>query len=420
MRRRFSLVLLIAALMSAPLAASARSPSVLSAEITPDRSVNYSYWTVEGPTVRVRFVVPTGEARDLAAPGAPPPTLAAVSSAVGAGLAVSAGGQGCEAIDQGEGVGTVYTMALTPRVERFELIFRCPSADGIVLHDHLLFDRAPGHVDYALIQRGGASALRTFTAGRQDVALPMGALADEGAGDFAWRALVGTVRAVESLCLVAGLLLLCRRWRDLGFVAAGLGVGYGVSLALALSGLVAAGAPLIAIGLDGLVMLSGGGALYLQSRRSAADGRGGWVGAALFSLFCVAATLAAALIYPQAGLIVGGLAIFGCAWLAGAGSGASSSWLAPALAVVFGLLDGMRPASDLAPLHLAPLRLAPMLAGYDVGAMAAILAVMAVAMGSVRLAARRAAFARSVAEDLAGAGVLGFGVFWFVSHIYSC
>jgi hypothetical protein len=416
---RLSLAVMIAALMFAPFTASARQPSSLSAETAPDRSVSYSYWTVEGATVRVRFVLPTAEVRDLAALGAPPLTLAAVSLAVGAGLAVSAGGQDCEAIDQGEGVGAVYTMALTPGVERFELIFHCPSADGIVLHDHLLFDRAPGHVDYALIRRGGASALQTFTAGKQDVALPTGALADEGAGDFAWRAMVGTMQAVESLCLVAGLLLLSRCWRDLGFVATGLGVGYGVSLALALSGLAAARAPLIVIGLDGLVMLAGGGALYLQSRRSAVDGRGGWVGAALFSLFGVAATLAAALIYPQAGLIAGGLTIFGCAWLAGAGSGASSSWLAPALAAVFGLLDGMRPASDLAPLHLAPLRLAPMLAGYDLGAMLAILAVLAAAMGAVWIAARRAAVARYLAEDFAGAGVLGFGVFWFVSHLYS-
>jgi hypothetical protein len=417
MRRFFGLALGIAALMLPPVVASARAASALLADITDDRSVSYSYWTVEGATVRVRFMLPTAETRALAPPHAPPPTLAAVSSSVGSALAVSSAGGVCEAIDQGEGVGAVYTMALTPGVERFEMIFRCPSADGIVLNDHLMFSRAAGHVDYALIWRGGASALRTFTADKHDVALPQGALADEGASDFAWRALVGTLRAVESLCVVAGLLLLCRRWRDLAFIAVGLSVGYGVSLALALSGLVAVRAPLTEVGVDGVVMLLGGGALYLQSRRPKPSGRGYEKAAVLFGLFGIAATLAAGWVVPQAGLTVGGLAVFGFALLAVVGT--SWRWLVSALAALFGLLDGLRLPSDLGLLHLPSSRLAPMLLGYDLGAMLAIFAAAAAAMGAVWIAARRAAFARPLVEDLAGAGVFGFGVFWFVSHIYS-
>jgi hypothetical protein len=418
MRRLLSLAVAIAALIFTPGAASARAQSGLSADTAQDRSVSYSYWTIEGTTVRVRFVLPNGEARDLAAPGAPPPTIAAVSTAVGAGLAVSAAGGDCEAIDQGEGVGAVYTMALTPGVERFELIFRCPSASRIVLYDHLLFARAPEQVNYALIGRGGSSALMTFTADKQDLAVPAGGLADQSAGAFAWRGLVGTLRAAESLCVVAGLLLLCRRWRDLAFMAAGLGIGYGVSLAVALSGRLAARAPLTEIGVDGLVILLGGGALYLQSRRSALEGRKRWGYAAVFGLLAFAATIAAAWVFPEAGLTVGGLALFGLALLA-TDAGRPAPWTAPALAAVFGLLDGLRPASDLAPLHPPALRLAPVLAGHDLGAAAAILALAGAGMGVAWIAGRRVAFARSMTEDLAGAGVLGFGVFWFVSQLYS-
>jgi hypothetical protein len=83
MRRLLSLAVAIAALIFTPGAASARAQSGLSADTAQDRSVSYSYWTIEGTTVRVRFVLPNGEARDLAAPGAPPPTIAAVSTAVG-------------------------------------------------------------------------------------------------------------------------------------------------------------------------------------------------------------------------------------------------------------------------------------------------------------------------------------------------
>ena len=416
MRRLFALCV-AAALMLAPWAASAQASGNLSSDIALDRSVSYSYWTVEGATVRVRLVLPTGEARELAPPGAPPPSIAATSAMVGAGLAVSASGQDCEAIDQGEGVGTVYTMALTPGVERFELIFRCPRAGGLVLQDHLLFARAPGHVDYASIQRDGASVLKSFTAGRQTLALPPEPLADQGAGEFAWRALIELPGRAESLCVVAGFLLLCRRWCDLSFIAAGLGVGYGVSMALALTGLVTQRAPMAEIGVDAVVVLAASGALLRFSASAPVErGRGA---AALFDLMGLAATLAAAVIFPQAGLVVGGLALFGAALIAGAVAGPASSWLVSGLAVLFGLLDGGRLASELSPLRLPPLRLAPMLAGSDLGALAATLAVAGAAMGVAWIARRPAAFARPAAEDMAGAGVFGLGVFWFVSHLYS-
>jgi hypothetical protein len=186
---------------------------------------------------------------------------------------------------------------------------------------------------------------------------------------------------------------------------------------LALSGLVAVRAPLTEVGVDGVVMLLGGGALYLQSRRPKPSGRGYEKAAVLFGLFGIAATLAAGWVVPQAGLTVGGLAVFGFALLAVVGT--SWRWLVSALAALFGLLDGLRLPSDLGLLHLPSSRLAPMLLGYDLGAMLAILAAAAAAMGAVWIAARRAAFARPLVEDLAGAGVFGFGVFWFVSHIYS-
>jgi hypothetical protein len=408
--RRLLLAFALAALVSAPTAASARAKGDLSGDTEANHHVSYSYWTVEGATVHVRFVLPTSQAHDLAAPSAPPPTLAATSSAIGAGLSVTATGGDCIAIDQGEGVGAIYAMALTPGVERFELIFRCPSAGGIVLHDHLLFARAPG-------QRGGGSAIRSFTIGRQDLALPAGALTDQSAGAFAWRMFVGKLGAVESFFVVAGLLLLAWRWRDLGYIAAGLSAGYGVSLMLKLSGLVVARNSSTEVAVDALMIILGCSALYLHSRLSAPRGPG--LPPALFALAGLAATAAAASISPASALTVGGLVLFSSTLLSGAATGFRSSWLATALAALFGLLDGGRMVNELVPLHLPPLRLAPMLAGDDLGAMAAILAITAAGIGALWIAKRRAAFVRPVAEDLAGATVLGFGVFRFVSHIYS-
>ena len=94
-------------------------------------------------------MVPTAVARNLAAKGAPAPTLATVASAVSEAISVTTPAGDCEAVDQGEGVGQIYTLALTPGLDRFEIVFACPQASGMVLKDDLLFDRDPGHIDYA-------------------------------------------------------------------------------------------------------------------------------------------------------------------------------------------------------------------------------------------------------------------------------
>ena len=82
------------------------------------RNVSYSTWSVDGATVRLRFALPAAAARDLAAHGQPPLDTPAVAKAVLAAVSVTSAGGDCEAIDQGEGAGQVYTLALTPGLDR--------------------------------------------------------------------------------------------------------------------------------------------------------------------------------------------------------------------------------------------------------------------------------------------------------------
>jgi hypothetical protein len=129
--------------------------------------VTYSSWTVTGTTVRLRFMIPAAEAR-LLIPKGSRVDAGAVSKLVDNQVAVGSAGGDCPQVSQGEWAGNIYTLALTPGLYRFEVIFECPQADRLTFHDAVLFDRGPGHVNYARIQvNGGKPTLEMFTRDRQ-------------------------------------------------------------------------------------------------------------------------------------------------------------------------------------------------------------------------------------------------------------
>jgi len=385
------------------------------------RSVSYSSWTIDGATVRLGFTLPRAAARDLVPPGAPTPDAAVVASAVLASVSVDSAGGACTAIDQGEGAGQIYILALTPGFHRFEVVFACPSADGLVLHDAVLFDRVPGHVDYARVQvDGGQPSFQILTRDHQAIALRAGARPlDLGTlGRFAKQGATQLLEQADRLCLVLGLLLLARCWRDLGLIAAALGLGYLASLAAATGGFILD--PSLAAAVMGLaVLLLGVNALRLQATGPPAPQ--GWrVGVVVAAgLIIAAVVVAAAAKSPTAGLAAGGLVVFGAAQVWTAGAAPRFRWIAFAPATLSALLDGMTPAGDLAMLQAPLAQAAPRLLAYDLGAIAAGTALAAVAMGALWLAGRGVGASRRMAAiDLAGAALVGLGLFWFVSRLY--
>lgn len=279
-------------------------------------SVSYSVWAVDGSTVRLRFMLPTSEASGLASPGAPPPDVAAVSAAVGAQVSVTSSGGDCTEIDQGEGVGQVYTMALTPGLDRFEIIFACPTADGLVLHDGVLFDRARDQVNYASVQVGAERpALQMFTADHRSVALPAAprAPADASPTLLLMRGLRGVFGQADQLCVVAGLALMGRRWLDLGAVAGGLGLGYVGALAVALSGLASLD-PIRGAAVMGLLpAVTGASALRLAATPERTSRRWRASAAVALGLIVLAAVAAVVLKDRSLGWTAAGMAVFAVA-----------------------------------------------------------------------------------------------------------
>jgi len=384
--------------------------------------VSSSVWTIDGANVRVRVTIPTAAARKLAAKDAPPPGMATVASAVGQGFAVTTPAGDCEAIDQGEGVGQIYTLALTPGLDRFEIVFACPQTGGLVLKDNLLFDRDPGHIDYAQIRIGaGQPVLAAFTRDQRSIALPASATQLRGANplSFARMAAVRTATSLAALAILFGSVLLSRRWLDLVWLTGGLAVGYLASVGVALSGLVTLDRGL-AGALPGLLAATLGlGALQPDRQGAETSPRRRWAAWAGVALVVAGVSAAAALKNPEAGLATFGIAAFGLAvvQIGRMEPGFGALVLAPAAAFAF--LDGLGPAGDLALLHPPVGQMLPILAGDDLGGLATAVVIAGAAMGLIWLAGLRLRAFRDIGSEAAGAALIGLGLFWFVSRLYS-
>jgi hypothetical protein len=422
--RLVRLVLTAILLLFAATRAEARPEPILApgAELAPGGHVSYSTWTVDGTTVRLRVTVSAVEAQALVGSRKPLMTRAAVADAVSQAMTVTSAAGDCPAIDQGEGVGEIYTLALTPGLDRYEMVFVCEDPKGMVLHDQFLFKATPAHVDYARIQVGSAPpVLRLFTRTQQSVPLPAaGASAGPGLQAMARQGALRLVKRWDALSFLAALLLLALRWRDLGLIAGGLAAGYGASLIAAWQGLALTRPPLAGVAIGLLIVAAAAGGLRRQSSETEAPPRV-WrvVGSIAAVALALAASAAAVKVGDMTALVAGGLALFALVFVWDARASNRPAWLVIAPSFLFALLDGMGPASEIAVLALPGPRVLPALAEYDLGSGVAALGLTAAAMAALWVAGRKLSAARKPAADIGGAALIGLGVFWFVSRLYS-
>jgi hypothetical protein len=388
------------------------------AESSPGSHVSYSLWTIEGGRIHLRLMVSMAEAQALAGPGKPRLRAAEVADVVSQSLTVSSDAGDCYAIDQGEGAGEIYTMARVPGLHRFEIVYVCDNPKGMVLHDKFLFDKIKTHINYARVQVGsGPPVLGEFTAKSQALAVPVRA---PGFTTLTTQGIMRLLHRPEALGLLAALLLLALRGRDLAWIAGGLIGGYAVSIGLAGAGLVLTRPQLSATATAALVIVVAAAGL----RRQAVDGERPsrlWQGAAVLAALgmAFAAGIAAFKIGDLSLLVTAGLALFGLAMVAVARTGGRAAWLLLAPALLFGLLDGMGPATDLATLNLPWKAVMPALIQLDLGAGGLAVLLTGAAMALVWTAGRKLGLVRKLGTEIAGAALIGLGVFWFVSRLYS-
>lgn len=388
------------------------------AESSPGSHLSYSLWTVDGDRIHLRLMVSMAEAQALAGPGKPRLRASEIADIVSQTLTVSSDAGDCYAIDQGEGVGEIYTMARTPGLHRYEIVYACDDPKGLVLHDKFLFDKVKGHINYARVQVGSAPpVLGQFTAKSQSLAVPV---TPPSLQTYVRQGVLRLLHRPEALGLLAALVLLALRWRDLAWLAGGVVGGYALSIALAAAGLVLTRPHLSAAATGGLVIVTAAAGLRRQGADEPTLARSWQIAAMLAALaMAVAATLAAFKIGDLSLLVTGGVAVFGLAFIVAAGARDKAPWLLLAPALLFGLLDGMGPATDLATLTLPWASVLPALIELSLGAGALAVILLAATTGVLWLAGRKLRFVRKLATDIAGMALIGLGVFWFVSRLYS-
>ena len=133
----------------------------------------------------------------------------------------------------------------------------------------------------------------------------------------------------------------------------------------------------------------------------------------------VGLVVVAALKSPATGSASLGIAIFSLAAVQASRLEPKLGAMVFAPAAAFAFMDGLGPASELSLLHPPPGQFAPILAGHDLGSLAAALVIAGAAMGLIWLAALRLRAFRDIGSEIGGAALIGLGLFGFVTRLYS-
>jgi len=375
------------------------------------KSTSYSNWQISGNVVYLSFTIPIAESARLRDSDAPQPTDERLETYLAQHLGVDAGGRSCALSSPAK------PTKATAQFRRYELQFRCDSADDIALHSSAFVDLVPSHVSLAQIQAGnGRSVQQLFTKDNQVVKVTGSESALRGAG-FLQYVLMGIAHiftGVDHIAFLIGLVLISRSLRDLVYVVTGFTVGHSTTLALAVTGIIRPHAEFI----DALVALTiamiGAENIAVASRRpiTVAVALGG---ALLFAF--LASSLHFGILPP---LLLLGATLFASNYLVLAGYLSNAARLRIVVTIVFGLIHGFGFAADLLELHLPPDRLLSILFGFNVGVETGQLAIVMLALALVVLLGRaKLALPRPIVVDVCSAALVGLGTFWFVTRTYA-
>jgi hypothetical protein len=375
-------------------------------------NVSYTVWTVSGSSVLLKFLLPAPVAQSLTGAEVPLLTTRKLGDYILQHVDVEASGRSCPAVDQGYDLGKVDPLAVGADMYGFEILFRCPTTTGLVLHNHAVFAFSPAHIDFARVEMNGRAVEQLFTASRQRLAVAAD-LRPAGFGSYLRLGIMHLSFGVDRLCFLLGSLLLIRGRKEAVYACAALLAGYLASLLIAAPGWIVPRPLLLEAFMGLMVALLGAFIVSRELNRP----RVATLGCpALLAALAVAAAVTGE--HPAAALVLCGGAVF--AWgVLGLSRWAAQSWLLP-IAIV-GFLDGFALPSALAPLNL-PLRSQLwMTAAFDLGAALLAALAMSVPLGMFALVRKRMGRLnpRGLANEIAAACLGGLGTFWLVSRLYA-
>lgn len=310
-----------------------------------------------------------------------------------------------------------------------------------------------------------ASREVVLTEGRQRVRVGGRGKAAGGFGAFLWLGAEHVLSGLDHLAFLAALLLLCAGLREAVATVTAFTLGHSATLAFAVLGWIEPVRPAVEALIGFSIAFAAAEALAPRARLGRASA---FLAPALVLAVPVGLALARRLAGGSVGghglgggvlgacpvplVVFAGLALFALGTAlarreapataeaprshlgAGAGAGAGASeggaggvreageggrgagWVAPALAVGFGLAHGAGFAGVLLDLEIPRASLASALLGFNLGVEAGQLAVVAGLGLGAAAAARALARWRVLLHDAAAAGLLALGVYWFVGR----
>lgn len=208
-------------------------------------------------------------------------------------------------------------------------------------------------------------------------------------------------------------MLISRRTRDLVFVITGFTLGHSATLALAVTGVLRPHAEYI----DALVALTI--ALIGAENVAVATHRPGAVAAGVGGLLLVMIGAKLAGIGTLPTLLLLGAALFTVNYLMISGHLRDAGRLRLVVTVVFGLIHGFGFAAGLLEFKMPQGRLAELLAGFNLGVEFGQLSVVLALLALVALLRRlKLALPRPIVLDGVASGLVGLGLYWFVSRSF--
>jgi hypothetical protein len=374
-------------------------------------SESLSAWRVDGDTVRLQFTVPELEAKRVSASGKDLPSSAQLGQYLAARVGASAAGQKCTPAEGPR------ALAASAGYYRYDLVFKCPTANNIKIHSAAFYDLVRTHTNFARIEdNDGRFFEQILTQDHQEVPV---AGSGEGGGlenasllTYVGMGVMHIFTGIDHMSFMLGLVLISRRVRDLLFVVTGFTLGHSLTLALAVTGVLRPQAQYI----DALVALT----IALIGAENIGDGThrplpvAVGLGGILFIMalgryFDLGVTL------PTLLLVGGG--IFSVSYLMLTGQMRDAGRVRLLVTLVFGLIHGFGFASNLLEMHLPANRLAALLVGFnlgvEIGQVTVVLGALLVAWLLVR---SRLAIPRPLFTDIAAAFLVGEGLCWFVER----
>ncbi len=375
------------------------------------RSESHTDWTITGSTVQVEVTLPDLEAKRLGQDGQLPSGKTFIdyfSKHLGADIS----GKPCP-------MTVPPRMIVTnPGYMRAEFRYACPTRKGLNLYFSGLFELISSHVDFAEIQLpNGDFVEQLFTKDSQSInadAASGNQFHDAGVLQFIGMGIMHIFTGVDHMSFLLGLILLSRSLKDLLFVVTGFTIGHSLTLALAVTGVIRPHAEFIDALIALTIALVGIESIALTQKRpnGVALAAGG-----LLLIMGLLRLMGIGLLPPA---LLFGAALFSTCYLIISKVVHGEVRIHIAITLIFGLVHGFGFASDLLKDRLPAKKLMEILVGFNSGVEVGQITVVLAILGFVAILRKlKLTLPRPITVDLVASGLVGVGVFWFISRSFA-